>query len=264
MPLIEPNSPPADIPALELRALRRDFGDKTAVDDIDLEVPMGSFFGLVGPNGAGKTTALSMAVGLLRPSSGHAFVQGVDVWADPVEAKRLLGVLPDGLALPERLTGGELLSYWGRFRGMPREIVAARAAELLRILELDEAESLGTLVGEYSTGMRKKIGLATALLHTPKVLVLDEPYEAVDPVSARVLTRILRRFTETGGSVIISSHVMALVEQLCDRVAIVAHGRIAAQGTLDEVRAGASLEDRFVELVGAPEIDEEELSWIGG
>ena len=264
MPLIEPNSPPADIPALELRALRRDFGDKTAVDDIDLEVPMGSFFGLVGPNGAGKTTALSMAVGLLRPSSGHAFVQGVDVWADPVEAKRLLGVLPDGLALPERLTGGELLTYWGRFRGMPREIVAARAAELLRILELDEAESLGTLVGEYSTGMRKKIGLATALLHTPKVLVLDEPYEAVDPVSARVLTRILRRFTETGGSVIISSHVMALVEQLCDRVAIVAHGRIAAQGTLDEVRAGASLEDRFVELVGAPEIDEEELSWIGG
>lgn len=264
MPLIEDNSPSPDVPALELRALRRDFGDKTAVDDIDLQVPMGSFFGLVGPNGAGKTTALSMAVGLLRPSSGHAFVQGIDVWADPVEAKRRLGVLPDGLALPERLTGGELLTYWGRFRGMPSDIVASRSAELLRILELDEAESLGTLVGEYSTGMRKKIGLATALLHTPKVLVLDEPYEAVDPVSARVLTRILRRFTETGGSVIISSHVMALVEQLCDRVAIVAQGRVAAQGTLDEVRAGASLEDRFVELVGAPDVDEEELAWIGG
>ncbi|WP_127820107.1 ABC transporter ATP-binding protein [Microbacterium sp. CPCC 204701] len=263
MPLIEDTSSP-DVPALEMRALRREFGDKTAVDDIDLQVPMGSFFGLVGPNGAGKTTALSMAVGLLRPSSGHAFVQGVDVWADPVEAKRRLGVLPDGLALPERLTGGELLTYWGRFRGMPSDIVAARAAELLRILELDEAENLGTLVGEYSTGMRKKIGLATALLHTPKVLVLDEPYEAVDPVSARVLTRILRRFTETGGAVIISSHVMALVEQLCDRVAIVARGRIAAHGTLDDVRAGASLEDRFVELVGAPEVDEEELSWIGG
>lgn len=264
MPLIEDSTPPADVPALEMRALRREFGDKTAVDDIDLQVPMGSFFGLVGPNGAGKTTALSMAVGLLRPSSGHAFVQGIDVWGDPVEAKRRLGVLPDGLALPERLTGGELLTYWGRFRGMPSDIVASRSAELLRILELDEAESLGTLVGEYSTGMRKKIGLATALLHTPKVLVLDEPYEAVDPVSARVLTRILRRFTETGGSVIISSHVMALVEQLCDRVAIVAQGRVAAQGTLDEVRAGASLEDRFVKLVGAPEVDEEELAWIGG
>lgn len=253
-----------DVAALEMRALRRDFGDKTAVDDVDLRVPMGSFFGLVGPNGAGKTTALSMAVGLLRPSSGQAFVQGVDVWADPVEAKRRLGVLPDGLALPERLTGGELLTYWGRFRSMPRDVVAARTAELLRILELDEAESLGTLVGEYSTGMRKKIGLATALLHTPKVLVLDEPYEAVDPVSARVLTRILRRFTETGGAVIISSHVMALVEQLCDRVAIVARGQVVAQGTLDEVRAGASLEDRFVELVGAPEVDDEELAWIGG
>lgn len=253
-----------DVAALEMRALRRDFGDKTAVDDVDLRVPMGSFFGLVGPNGAGKTTALSMAVGLLRPSSGHAFVQGIDVWADPVEAKRRLGVLPDGLALPERLTGGELLTYWGRFRGMPRDVVAARTAELLRILELEEAESLGTLVGEYSTGMRKKIGLATALLHTPKVLVLDEPYEAVDPVSARVLTRILRRFTETGGAVIISSHVMALVEQLCDRVAIVARGQVVAQGTLDEVRAGASLEDRFVELVGAPEVDDEELAWIGG
>ncbi|MGK3953199.1 ABC transporter ATP-binding protein [Microbacterium sp. I2] len=253
-----------DTPALEMRALRREFGDKVAVDDIDLTVPVGSFFGVVGPNGAGKTTALSMAVGLLRPSSGKAFVQGLDVWSDPVESKRRLGVLPDGLALPERLTGGELLTYWGRFRGMPPETVAARTAELLRILELEEAERLGTLVGEYSTGMRKKIGLATALLHTPRVLVLDEPYEAVDPVSARVLTRILRRFTETGGSVIISSHVMALVEQLCDRVAIVAHGRVLAQGTLDEVRAGSSLEDRFVELVGAPEFDEEELSWIGG
>lgn len=250
--------------ALEMRALRREFGDKVAVDDINLTVPMGSFYGIVGPNGAGKTTALSMAVGLLRPSAGQAFVQGLDVWADPVEAKRRLGVLPDGLALPERLTGGELLTYWGRFRSMPADTVATRTAELLRVLELDEAERLGTLVGEYSTGMRKKIGLATALLHAPKVLVLDEPYEAVDPVSARVLTRILRRFTETGGSVIISSHVMALVEQLCDRVAIVATGRVVAEGTLDEVRAGSSLEDRFVELVGAPEVDEEELAWIGG
>lgn len=250
-------------PALELRALRREFGEKVAVDDLDLIVPTGSFFGVVGPNGAGKTTALSMAVGLLKPTSGTALVQGVDVWEDPVEAKRRLGVLPDGLALPEQLTGGELLTYWGRFRRIPAAVVAARTAELLRILELDEAEALGTLVGEYSTGMRKKIGLATALLHTPRVLVLDEPYEAVDPVSARVLTRILRRFTATGGSVVVSSHVMALVEQLCDRVAIVARGRVLAEGTLDEVRAGSSLEDRFVDLVGAPEAEEEELAWIG-
>jgi ABC-2 type transport system ATP-binding protein len=252
----------ADI-TFELRDLTRDFSGKLAVDDLSLRVPRGSFYGIVGPNGAGKTTALSMAVGLLRPTAGTAFVEGIDVWADPIDAKRRLGVLPDGLALPERLTGGELLTYWGRFRGMNPEVVASRTAELLRVLELDEAESLGTLVGEYSTGMRKKIGLATALLHTPSVLVLDEPYEAIDPVSARVLTSILRRFTATGGSVVISSHVMTLVEQLCDRVAIVSQGRIVADGTLDEVRAGGTLEDRFVELVGLTDINEEDLQWIG-
>jgi ABC-2 type transport system ATP-binding protein len=249
--------------ALELVDLRREFSEKVAVDDATLRVPHGSFYGLVGPNGAGKTTALSMAVGLLRPSGGRAFVEGIDVWQDPVGAKRHLGVLPDGLALPERLTGGELLTYWGRFRGLDAAAVASRSAELIRILELEEAETLGTLVGEYSTGMRKKIGLATALLHAPSVLVLDEPYEAVDPVSARVLTRILRRFTASGGSIVISSHVMSLVEQLCDRVAIVASGRVVADGTLDEVRGGMSLEDRFVELVGSVDVDEEELSWIG-
>jgi ABC-2 type transport system ATP-binding protein len=255
--------PGGTVPALELAGLRREFADKVAVDSIDLRVPPGSFFGLVGPNGAGKTTALSMAVGLLRPSAGRALVHGVDVWSDPIEAKRLLGVLPDGLALPERLTGGELLTFWGRFRRLPTQTVADRTAELLRILELEEAEALGTLVGEYSTGMRKKIGLATALLHSPRLLVLDEPYEAVDPVSARVLTAILRRFTDAGGSVIISSHVMSLVEQLCDRVAIIARGQVLADGTLDEVRGGGSLEDRFVELVGTTDLAEEDLAWIG-
>ncbi|MBO0610759.1 ABC transporter ATP-binding protein [Myceligenerans salitolerans] len=263
-PTAEPGGPAASESALELAGLRRTFGDKVAVDDIDLTVPRGSFFGLVGPNGAGKTTALSMATGLLRPSGGKALVHDIDVWQDPVAAKRILGVLPDGLALPERLTGGELLTYWGRFRGMPAGVVADRIAELMRILELEEAEELGTLVGEYSTGMRKKIGLATALLHTPRLLVLDEPYEAVDPVSARVLTAILRRFTAAGGTIIISSHVMSLVESLCDRVAIIAAGSVLADGTLDEVRAGRSLEDRFVELVGATELGEEDLAWIGG
>ena len=255
--------PPGAVPAFELVGLRREFDDKVAVDSIDLRVPPGSFFGLVGPNGAGKTTALSMAVGLLRPSAGRALVHGVDVWDDPIAAKRLLGVLPDGLALPERLTGGELLTYWGRFRQLPARTVADRTAELLRVLELDEAEALGTLVGEYSTGMRKKIGLATALLHSPRLLVLDEPYEAVDPVSARVLTAILRRFTDAGGSVIVSSHVMSLVEQLCDRVAIIARGQVLADGTLDEVRGAGTLEDRFVELVGTTGLAEEDLTWIG-
>jgi ABC-2 type transport system ATP-binding protein len=263
-PLTLDDAPPSGaVPAFELVGLRREFADKVAVDSIDLRVPPGSFFGLVGPNGAGKTTALSMAVGLLRPSAGRALVHGVDVWDDPIAAKRLLGVLPDGLALPERLTGGELLTYWGRFRQLPVQTVADRTAELLRVLELDEAEALGTLVGEYSTGMRKKIGLATALLHSPRLLVLDEPYEAVDPVSARVLTAILRRFTDSGGSVIVSSHVMSLVEQLCDRVAIIARGQVLADGTLDEVRGVGTLEDRFVELVGTTDLAEEDLTWIG-
>lgn len=253
----------ADAPALELDGLTKTFNETRAADGITLAVPRGTMLGLVGPNGAGKTTSLSMAVGLLRPDAGTARVLGVDMWADPVGAKRLLGVLPDGLALPERLTGGELLEYWGRLRGLGRDITRARAAELLRVLELDRAEEDAVLVAEYSTGMRKKIGLATALLHAPKVLVLDEPYEAVDPVSARVLTAILRRFADGGGAVVISSHVMALVEQLTDRVAIISDGRVLADGSLEEVRGmDATLEETFARLVGAREVGEEELTWL--
>ncbi|GAB3733674.1 ABC transporter ATP-binding protein [Nocardiopsis nanhaiensis] len=257
------DAPVADVPALELDGLTKTFNETRAADGVSLSVPRGTMLGLVGPNGAGKTTSLSMAVGLLRPDSGTARVLGVDVWRDPVGAKRRMGVLPDGLSLPERLTGGELLDYWGRLRGLGREVTRTRAEELLKVLELDGAERDGVLVAEYSTGMRKKIGLATALLHAPEVLVLDEPYEAVDPVSARVLTAILRRFTDGGGAVVISSHVMALVEQLTDRVAIIAEGRVMADGTLEQVRgADATLEDTFVRLVGAREVSEEDLTWL--
>lgn len=249
-------------PALRLDGLTKAFSGKTAVDRVSLTVPAGSLTGLVGPNGAGKTTSLAMTVGLLRPDDGTAVVHGIDVWAEPTAAKRLLGVLPDGLALPERLTGGELLTYWGLLRGMAAEVVRSRAAELMRILELDEAEDRGVLVIEYSTGMRKKIGLATALLHAPKVLVLDEPFEAVDPVSARVLRAMLRRFVATGGSVVISSHVMSLVEDLCDRVAVIAEGKVVANGTLAEVRGDSTLEDVFVRLVGERGVREEDLLWL--
>ncbi|MEJ3651686.1 ABC transporter ATP-binding protein [Actinomycetes bacterium KLBMP 9759] len=251
-------------PALRLDGLTKAFSGRLAADHVDLVVPAGSLTGLVGPNGAGKTTSLAMAVGLLRPDSGTAAVHGVDVWAEPERAKTMMGVLPDGLALPERLTGAELLTYWGLLRGMAPDVVRARAVELLRILELDDAERRGVLVIEYSTGMRKKIGLATALLHAPKVLVLDEPFEAVDPVSARVLRGILRRFVAAGGSVVISSHVMSLVEDLCDRVAIIAGGRVLADGTLAEVRGGSTLEDTFVSLVGERVAQEGELAWLGG
>ncbi|WP_121180042.1 ABC transporter ATP-binding protein [Nocardiopsis sp. Huas11] len=252
-----------DVPAFELDGLTKTFNETRAADGVSLAVPRGTMLGLVGPNGAGKTTSLSMAVGLLRPDAGTARVLGVDVWTDPVGAKRLMGVLPDGLALPERLTGGELLTYWGRLRGLGREVTRARAEELLRVLELDGAERDAVLVAEYSTGMRKKIGLATALLHAPRLLVLDEPYEAVDPVSARVLTAILRRFVDGGGTVVISSHVMALVEQLTDRVAIMARGRVLADGSLSEVRGvDGTLEDTFVRLVGAREVEDGELAWL--
>ena len=206
--------------------------------------PPGSFFGLVGPNGAGKTTALSMAVGLLVPDAGIARVLGVEVWADPVAAKRLLGVLPDNLALPERLTGRELLTYLGLLRGLDRATVAAGGpASCWRCWSSPRPER--TLVADYSAGMRKKITLATALLHTPRLLVLDEPFEAIDPVSAATIRAILRRFVDAGGSVVISSHVMALVEQLCDHVAVMAEGRLVAAGTLDQVRGGGSLDDAF-------------------
>ncbi|GLZ77755.1 ABC transporter ATP-binding protein [Actinorhabdospora filicis] len=246
--------------ALRLTGLTKRFGDKTAVDGLDLTVPAGSFYGLVGLNGAGKTTTLSMAVGLLRPDAGTSNVFGVDVWSDPTTAKALLGVLPDSLGLPERLTGREVLTYLGLLRGLDKSTVEERAAELLAVLELDGAEK--TLVSEYSTGMRKKIGLAVALLHAPKLLVLDEPFEAVDPVSALTVRRILRRFTDGGGSVVMSSHVMALVEQLCDHVAVVDKGRVPLSGTVAEVKAGRGLEDVFVDLVGGGVDGAEGLAWL--
>jgi ABC-2 type transport system ATP-binding protein len=257
---VTPSAAGGQAPALEFSELYKKFGDNTAVDHIDLVVPPGSFFGLVGPNGAGKTTALSMATGLLRPDGGRATIFGHDVWEDPIRAKELIGVLPDGMALPDRLTGREVLTYLGLLRGMPRDVVDQRADELIKVLELDSAET--TVVVDYSTGMRKKITLATALLHGPKLLLLDEPFEAVDPVSAATIRIILQRFVRGGGSVVFSSHVMALVEKLCDHVAVIAKGRVEAFGALDEVRGDQSLEDAFVHIVGARTGGEEGLSWL--
>jgi ABC-2 type transport system ATP-binding protein len=252
---------PAPTPAaLRLVGLSKAFGGHVAVDRVHLSVPAGSFYGLLGPNGAGKSTALSMAVGLLRPDSGSAEIFGVDVWTDPGRAKALVGVLADGLALPERLTGRELLTYVGLLRGLDARTVEARAAELLEVLELDGAER--TLVGEYSTGMRKKIGLAVALLHAPRLLVLDEPFESVDPLAAASIRAILQHYVRAGGSIVMSSHVLSLVEQLCDRVAIIAQGRVAAAGPLDQVRAAGTLEAAFVALVGTPTEGGRGLSWL--
>jgi ABC-2 type transport system ATP-binding protein len=240
----------------------KSFGETRAVRDVDLTVETGAFMGLVGPNGAGKTTLLSMAVGLLSPDAGNAWVAGAPLWParEADRAKELLGVLPDGLALPQRLTGPELLTYLGRLRDMPADVVESRVAELLSVLDLNGAGR--TLIGDYSTGMRKKIGLAAALLHGPRVLVLDEPFEAVDPVSAAVVRAILDGFLAGGGTVVMSSHVMALVEQLCDHVAVLDHGRVLRAGTLEQVRSGHTLEEAFAELVGARP-PARGLSWFG-
>jgi len=248
--------------AVALHGLTKSFGGRAAVDHIDLEVPTGSFFGLVGPNGAGKTTTLSMVTGLLRPDAGRVIVAGVDVWADPAAAKARMGVLPDGVRLFERLSGPELLGYLGRLRGIPAKVVSDRATELISVLDLADAGN--KLVADYSTGMRKKITLAAAMLHSPSVLLLDEPLEAVDPVSARIIRTVLSRYTSIGGTVVFSSHVMALVEGLCSHVAVMAGGRIIASGDLASVRgSAASLDDAFMHLVGASEVDEGGLSWLG-
>lgn len=246
-------------PAVRVRGLTKRFGQTLAVSGIDLDVPRGSFLGLVGPNGAGKTTTLSMATGLLRPDEGSVEVLGHDVWADPVAAKKRIGILPDGLRLFDRLTGLQLVTYAGLLRGMDRSEVVERAGELIAALGLTDASD--KLVVDYSAGMTKKITLACALVHGPRLLVLDEPFEAVDPVSARTIRGILARFVDGGGTVVLSSHVMDLVERICTDVAIIAGGVVRAAGPLDHVRAGLSLEDRFVDLVGGS-TEVEGLAWL--
>lgn len=245
--------------AIALRGLTKRFGSLVAVDGIDLDIPAGSFYGVVGPNGAGKTTMLSMATGLLTPDAGTAHVHGVNLWMEPADAKPMLGVLPDGLHSFDRLTGAELISYAGLLRGLDKDVVRARRDDLLAALDLETSSK--TLVTDFSAGMTKKVALACALVHAPRILVLDEPFEAVDPVSAGGIRRILSSFVESGGTVVLSSHVMALVERLCDHVAVVGHGRVLAAGELDDVRAGQDLEDRFVGLVGDVR-EERDLAWL--
>ena len=247
-------------PAIEIRGLTKAFGQKVAVDRINLDIPSGSFYGLVGRNGAGKTTTISMVTGMLMPSEGTAYVRGIDMWAEPLKAKAHLGVLPDGVHLFDKLTGEQLITYSGYLHGIDKETVASRVKDLLTAMDLTDAA--GRAVADYSAGMTKKIALAAALVHAPSVLILDEPFEAVDPVSAANIQDILRGFVASGGTVIISSHVMDLVQRLCDHVAVMDSGRILAAGTVDEVRAGMSLEERFVQLVGG-RTSSEGLSWLG-
>ena len=250
---------PTVVDALRVRGLVKDFGDQRAVNGIDLTVPAGSFYGIVGPNGAGKTTTLSIITGLLRSDGGTVFVSGIDQKADPLAAKRVMGVLPDRLRTFDRLTGRQLLHYYGLLRGLDARVIEKRSADLARAFDLTGA--LSRVVSDYSAGMTKKIMLAGAMIHSPRVLVLDEPFESVDPVSSGVILDILRAYVAHGGTVVLSSHGMDLVERVCSRVAIIVGGEVLAEGTVDEVRAGQTLESRFVELAGSSS-EVEGLEWL--
>lgn len=244
---------------LSVNGLVKRFGDTTAVAGLDLEVRAGWFYGIVGPNGAGKTTTLSMITGLLRPDAGSVSVHGADVWKNPGVAKRNMGVLPDRLRLFDRLTGGQLLYYSGVLRGLEPAVVRRRTTDLAVAFGLDD--SLGRLVTDYSAGMMKKVALAASMIHSPRLLVLDEPFESVDPVSAANVTEILQNYTKAGGTVLLSSHSMDLVQRICDHVAVVVNGAILADGTMEAVRNGSTLEERFVELAGGRK-SAEGMEWL--
>ncbi|GAA3334011.1 hypothetical protein GCM10017712_22070 [Curtobacterium citreum] len=244
---------------LRASGLVKRYGQTLAADEVDLEIRQGSIFGVVGPNGAGKTTTLSMITGLLRPDAGTVSVLDHDVWSDPTAAKRDLGVLPDRLRLFDRLTGAQLLHYSATLRGLDGATARQRSADLAQAFGLGEA--LGRQVADYSVGMAKKIALAATLIHSPRVLVLDEPFESVDPVSAATITEILRRYTRGGGTVVLSSHSMELVQRTCDSVAIIVGGKVLASGTMAQVRGRRSLEDKFVELAGG-RVVAESMEWL--
>ncbi|WP_241979376.1 ABC transporter ATP-binding protein [Cryobacterium sinapicolor] len=259
-PVIAPAAIDPDSPVvLSVTGLQKSFGQTVAVSGIDLEVRAGSFFGIVGPNGAGKTTTLSMVTGLLRPDAGSVTVNGIDVWGSPIAAKRIIGVLPDRLRLFDRLTGAQLLYYSGVLRGLDDVTVRQRAADLATAFGLEDA--LNRLVADYSAGMTKKIALACAMIHSPRLLVLDEPFESVDPVSAVNVTEILQKYVASGGTVVLSSHGMDLIQRVCDHVAIIVQGAVLASGTIDEVRGEKTLEERFIELAGGRKVAEG-MEWL--
>ncbi len=249
--------------AVETEDLTRRFGNKVAVDGLDLAVEAGEFFGFLGPNGAGKSTTINMLVGLLRPSRGVARINGVDVWQEPLEAKRQIGVLLEGLNLYQRLSAREFIQFVGTMYAAPEP--ARRTEELLDLLGLtDDADKL---IVDYSHGMRKKTALAAAIIHAPRVLFLDEPFEGIDAITGRTIRNVLRRLRERGTTIFFSSHILEVVERLSTRVAVISAGQIVAQGTMTELRQqaqtgqAATLEDLFLRAVGA-EHTKGELSWL--
>src|SRR5690242_19658213 len=226
--------------AIATQALTRRFGELIAVRDMNLEVASGQFFGFLGPNGAGKSTTIKMLTGLLAPTSGSIQLVGLDFLAHPVEVKRQIGVVPEGMALFGRLTGTEYLNFVGRMYGLYRATAAQRASELLEFMQL--ADQPKKLVTDYSHGMQKKLAMAAAVIHGPKVLFLDEPFEGVDAIAAGTLKSMLQRMIARGATIFLTSHVLEIVERLCSHVAIIHQGRLVAQGSLEELRAGVQAE----------------------
>jgi len=244
---------------IEIKGLTKYYGDLLAVDHLDLTVRPGELFGFLGPNGAGKTTTIRMMVGLLRPTEGKVYINGHDVEREPLAAKACIGYLPEIPFLYEKLTGREFLSFVAELYGVEPERARRRGDDLLRLFDLEEQAD--ELIQGYSHGMRQKIALAGALIHEPKVLILDEPTRGLDPRSARTVKDILRRLCAQGATVFMSTHILEIAERMCDRVGIIDRGRLIACGTMEELRAqsqspGSTLEDIFLQLTGGVEYEE--------
>jgi ABC-2 type transport system ATP-binding protein len=261
------------LPAIETQGLTRRFGDLIAVDNLNLTVGAGQFFGFLGPNGAGKSTTIRMLTGLLGPTSGQMKILGMDLGTQPAEVKRQIGVMPEEMALFGRLTGAENLDFAARMYGLDARTAATRSGELLEFMQL--GDRAGTLVADYSHGMKKKLAMAAAVIHGPKVLFLDEPFEGVDAVAAGTLKTMLQRMIARGATIFLTSHVLEIVERLCSHVAIIHKGRLVAQGSMEELRAGMearrtggesgeklTLEQIFLDIVGGTRPAEKELSWL--
>lgn len=259
-------------PAIEVTDLRKVYGEKAAVDGLTLRVERGCFFGFLGPNGAGKTTTIRMLMGLAPATSGTIRILGHDMPGDAVAIKSKIGLVPDDTLLFDHLTGGEFIEFVGRMYGLGRDLAHQRTSELLELFELHGAGR--KLIGEYSKGMKKRVAMAAALIHRPQLYLLDEPFEGVDAVGARLMKEILLDQVRQGATIFLTSHVLEVVERLCDRVAIINQGRIAVDGPLSELRAGAvaadpdrpgapeTLEDIFVRVVGGPARASESLDWL--
>ncbi len=250
--------------AVETRGLTRDFGDVRAVDGVDLAVPAGSFYGFLGPNGAGKSTTIKCLTGLLQPTAGTVRILGIDPAADPVAVKRRIGVVPEDLALFDRLTAPETLAFIATVHGIDHGTAARRTAELLELMEL--ADRPNTLVTDFSHGMRKKLALAAALLPAPRLLFLDEPFEGIDAVASRQIRELLLAFVSRGGTIFLTSHILEIVERLSSHIGVIVRGRLVAQGALAELRdAGGearTLEQLFLGLAQGDARPRPVLDWI--